>query len=125
MDPIVEALYRKLRERAGDAGEAYNMTEYARAGKDVPELAGISPETLTQVNRYAQSADTPATALLAAPYEVLKGVEQRTGVPALSGPGALLNKLGVPVALPGPRTSKASVGNVTASLQGALRGLFG
>ena len=122
--PSPAELYEQLLARTGSSGEAFNATEYARAGQKVPGLESLSLEELTQLNRYAQSADSPATALLAAPYEGLKGLEQQTGIPALSGPGRLMQKMGVPVALPNKTTSPASMGNVKASMSGALRALL-
>jgi len=97
----------------GDAGEAFNRTEEMRTKGG----GGV------EVNRIAQGADVPATAALSVPYELLKALEQKTGLPALSGPGRLLKRAGVPVALPNERTSPASAGNVLASLYGAYRGL--
>ena len=111
----------------GDYGALFNATEAARARMPDadPEIASLSPEQLVELNRYAQSADVPATALLAAPYEALKGIEQHTGLPALTGPGKALRALGAPVALPNAHTSPARLQNVTASLRGAGAGLEG
>jgi len=129
------ALFDKLlASKGGDYGEAFNDTEAARAGQP-SSISGLSPEELVQLNRMAQSADSPITALLAGPYEAMKGVEQSTSgmLPLLSGPGQAMNSVGIPVALPNKaNTSPASLGNVTASFQGAgkrasalLQGLLG
>src|SRR3990172_7845628 len=108
----LSSLYDKLlAQSGGNYGELFNKTEEARAGKPSPELAGLPPEKLVELNRMAQSADVPATALLSVPYEGLKGIQQKTGIPALSWAGGLANKVGIPVALPKGNTSQASLGN--------------
>src|SRR3990167_300280 len=120
-DTLAELYKRLLAQQGGDTGEAFTRTELGRQDK-APELAGLDPETLVALNRYAQSYDTPATSLAAVPYEALKGIEQTTGIPALAAPGNLLNKMGVPVSLPNSTTSPASMQNVGASLQGGGAG---
>ncbi len=119
----IEHLYNALLQQGGGVGEAFNKTEYARAGQDIPGISSLSPEILTQLNRYAQGADSPVTGLLAAPYEGLKAAEQSTGVPVLSGLSKALNSICIPVSAPDETTSDASLGNVTASLGGSFRGL--
>lgn len=110
-----------LEKYGGDFGELFNATEAARAGSQGadPDMLGLSPEQLVELNRYAQSGDVPITAALAAPYEALKGAEQATGLPVLSGPSRALRGLGLPVSVPDESTSPASLGNVQASLRGA------
>lgn len=117
--------FESYKRRFGGFGDLFNATELARAKSPQadPELAALPPEQLVELNRYAQGGDVPATALLAAPYEAIKGVEQGTGIPVLTGASKVMNTLGVPVAPPKGNTSKASLGNVTASLKGAGQGL--
>jgi len=115
---------RVLQKHKGNYGDVFNMSEDVRAGAQrPPELSSLSPEETVQFNRISQSADVPMTAALAIPYEGLKAVEQKTGLPALSLPGRALNKLGVPVALPNTKTSPASMANVKASLLGLRKRL--
>ncbi len=102
-----------------DWGDLFNATESARGARPSGPFANMDPAELVRLNRYAQGGDVPATALLSAPYEGLKYVEQQTGIPALTLPGTLLNKIGVPVALPNERTSPASWENIEPSLSGA------
>lgn len=118
-----------LKKYGGDAGALFNATEVARAGKPGadPDMLALAPDDLVALNRFAQSADVPATALLAAPYEGLKLAEQKTGIPVLSGASRVANAVGIPVSAPDATTSPASGKNVLASLRGAgsafLRGL--
>jgi len=115
MPSDLEMQYSQLLQRAGnDPGEAFTLSEIARREQ------GNNPESV-QLNRFAQSYDTPATALLAAPYEGMKWAEQKTGIPVLTGAAKLTNALGIPTAPPrAGSTSDASLGNATASIKGAL-----
>lgn len=118
----LDELYAELKG-GGDEGDAFTQSELLRQGKGSNERLNALPQSdKVQLNRYAQSYDTPLTALLAAPYEGLKYVEQRTGVPVLSGLAGVMNKVGAaPVAPPrAGSTSPASVDNVVASIRGAL-----
>lgn len=120
MPDNAEDIYKRLLESTGgDYGEAFNQTEMARQGRPPQMMQGLDPATTVEVNRMAQSADTPATALLAAPYEALKMGEQKTGIPMLSGPAKAMSRMGVPVAAPTGNTSPARLGNILASIRGA------
>ena len=122
--PNLDELYQELKSRSGgDAGDAFTESELIRQGRgtrglDVPE------EQMVPLNRYAQSYDTPLTALLSVPYEGMKYAEQKTGIPVLTGAAKAANALGVPVAPPraegAAKTSKASGANAMASMKGAL-----
>lgn len=115
--------YSRTRDAAGgDPREAYNRTESARAGRDVPELAGVSPEDLAAVNRVADTADPVAGGFnsVALPaYEGLKYLEMKTPIKALS----MLKAAGVPrVTLPNERTTQPSLYNAASSALGPALG---
>lgn len=99
-------------------GEVFNWTEEQR------KQGNQSPEML-EMNRYAQTADEPALAFAAAPYEGLKYVEQNTPVKPLSGIADVYESLYGTNPLseairPDETTSPASWRNVIASYGGAL-----
>ncbi len=115
---------QELRDRFPDAGAFFNATSTARKGGFVPELSDVSPEMLAEADRYAQSADSPATALAAGPYEALKMVEQKTPLNPLTALAEGLEKVYGPNAgsmaiRPDETTTPASFGNVMASRRGA------
>lgn len=119
-------IYKSVRNEAGgDPREAYNLTESARAGRNVPSMSGLTPEMMAAVNRIADTSDVkgggPFNAIALPIYEGLKGIEQNTAFKPIS----MLADLGVPrVTKPNEKTTDASLLNAASSFLGPLLGNF-
>ncbi len=109
MPDVSERFAALLQTHGGDYGEAFNAASRLRGTSAAPEDVAL--------DRYAQAADRPELALVSPIYEGLKGVEQTTGVPALS---RTIDALDLPQEWkPGVGTSPASLENVVNSWRGA------
>jgi hypothetical protein len=115
--------HQNLTGRLGVGPESYNATESARAGVNIPELAGLTPEQLALVNRMADSGDLrtafgahSALTTAALPvYEGIKAIDQNFGTDIRG----FLRGAGVGRVTPdNEKTTDASFANVAASLAG-------
>ena len=113
---------RLLQKRLGGR-EAFNATEQARAGGQVPELAGMDQGMLALVNRMADTSDLQTgwgipslfNSVALPVYEGLKGIQQNTPLKPID----TLSDLGV------DRVSKFNEKTTPASLQNAVASILG
>ena len=111
MSDITDRYDELLGRKGGDYGEAFGA---------VGRGTSTDPDTVN-LERYAQGAADPITALVSPVYEGAKGIEQNTGVPALS---TLVDLFHLPQDWkPGVGTSPASAEHVLWAARGAGRRL--